>query len=302
MNLTQVQYVLAVAKCGSFSRAAQDQFISQPALSRQIQNLEVELGFELFFRSQQGVILTPRGKEFCRQAEKVTDVWDVFQQSISRNTHPSIRQLRIGMGSRVYSNYLFEDIVQFFDNHSEFEVTFFAEAGQDFFNALRSGALDLALDRLPSRDEVSLEYADIATYDLISEPQCVLMALNDPRHTLACISFADLQGCTMMTGLENSIEDRMLREMCHLHKINLKRLYRSDNIDTIMNLIRAGKGITFGPLSFSSYFGVAAVPLSPKINVDLKFICLKKNAQRPDIVLFRKYITDLCCKRNTNTM
>ena len=98
----------------------------------------------------------------------------------------------------------------------------------------------------------------------------------------------------MMTGLENSMEDRLVREMCRLHKITLKRLYRTDSMDTVMGLVRSGKGVILGPLSFADYYGVAAVPLSPAMSVDLKFICLQRSSGRPDIVLFRRYMTELC--------
>ncbi len=298
MTLTQVQYVLAVAGCGSFSRAAQDQFISQPALSRQIHNLEAELGRDLFLRSPQGVTLTSDGEEFCQQAQKVADAWDAFQRSVFRDAQPAVRHLRIGMSSRVFSNLLFESIVQFFDSHPEFEVTFVTEAGQDFINGLQSGTLDLALDRLPNEDFASGQ-SSFAAYDLIREPQCVLMSPNDPRRTLPGITFAELQGCTMMTGLENSMEDRLVREMCRLHKITLKRLYRTDSMDTVMGLVRSGKGVILGPLSFADYYGVAAVPLSPELDVDLKFICLRRSSSRPDIVLFRRYMTELCRGRKS---
>ena len=64
-----------------------------------------------------------------------------------------------------------------------------------------------------------------------------------------------------------------------------------------MNLVRSGKGYVLGPESFADYYGVAAVPLEPEIRVWLKFICLEKNAGRPEIAALRRHLVKLCRER-----
>ena len=71
MTLTQVLYALAVARYLNFSRAADSLFVSQPALSLQIKNLEKELGYDLFVRTPHGILLTELGEQFCRDARAV---------------------------------------------------------------------------------------------------------------------------------------------------------------------------------------------------------------------------------------
>lgn len=293
MNLTHVQYVLTIAKHGSFSEAAKHLFVSQSALSQQIRNLEMELGYDLFRRTAQGVTLTEAGNDYCRLAQPVLDAWEVFRNTVCLGGSSVRRKMRIGMGSRAYSNGLFEDIVHFFDKHPELEVTFVAEAGQDFISGLKSGALDLALDRLTDPGQRGL-----AAYDLIREQQCILMSPDDPLRRLPQITFSDLEDCTVMTGLEHSVEDKALRELCRMHGISFKRIYRSDSIETIMQLVRSRKGIVYGPRSFADYYGVAAVPLVPETDDCLRFICLQKHASRPDILLFRRYMMELCRGRD----
>ena len=286
--------MLAVAKCRSFSSAAQELFVSQPALSKQIRSLEIELGYDLFARAPQGVTLTKEGERFCRYGQQVVDSWEYFQRHVNYEDKSVARRLRIGLGSRVYSNGLFEDVVRFFENHPELEVTFVAEAGQDFLAELSEGRLDLALDRLPSQDVFPGKDSNVVAYDLISEQQCILMARSDPRSELESISFKDLQGCAMISGLENSMEDKLLKADCRRYDITLSRVYRCNSMDTIMQLVRKGKGVVSGPQSFSEYYDVAAVPLEPKEEVVLSFICLRKNAGRQDIQIFRRYMQEVC--------
>lgn len=143
---------------------------------------------------------------------------------------------------------------------------------------MREGKLDVALDRLPPLQLIP-DRGGFVVWPLICERQCILMAETDPRSRLTGISFQDLQGCAIITGLENSMEDRTLKQECKDFGITLNRIYRSDGIETDMKLLRKGKGVVIGPESFADYYHVAAVPLVPEITVSLDFICLKKKTQ-----------------------
>ena len=103
----------------------------------------------------------------------------------------------------------------------------------------------------------------------------------------------------MVSGLENSAEDRMLRRTCQEYGISLSRVYRSDGIETNMRLVRDGMGVVLGPESFASYYGVSAVPLHPETVVSLKFICLQNGMKKKDVQLFRSYLCGVCRRRGT---
>ena len=296
MTMTQILYALAVAKYQNFSKAASSQFVSQPALSLQIKTLENELGYNIFIRNTHEVTLTELGKEFCEHARPLAEKWLDFQRQVYGQSRSGIRRLRIGLGSRVYSNHLFDEIVSFFDGHPELEVTFITEAGHDALTALKEGQLDLALDRMPPESLVP-DAKGLTTFPLIEEQQCILMAKSDPRSERKEITFQELHGCTIITGLEDSIEDRILKYFCQSYGVVLNRIYRSDGIETNMNLLRSGKGIIIGPESFAEYYGVAAVPLAPRTVTSLDFICLKKNEDRTEIAALRKFLVKLCAER-----
>lgn len=73
MTLQQLKYVITVADSGSMNEAARQLFVSQPSLSAAIKELEKELGFDLFLRSNHGIIITPEGEEFLGYARQVTE-------------------------------------------------------------------------------------------------------------------------------------------------------------------------------------------------------------------------------------
>ena len=117
MTMTQVLYALEVARCQNVSRAAERLILSQSALSQQLRRLEQELGYPIFTRTLHGVQLTPEGERFCEQAAGMARTWKEFQANVQKSALGIRKRLRIGMGSRVYSNDLFQQIAQFFEEY-----------------------------------------------------------------------------------------------------------------------------------------------------------------------------------------
>ncbi|MDD6245789.1 MAG: LysR family transcriptional regulator [Firmicutes bacterium] len=296
MTVTQVLYALEVARCQNVSRAAERLLLSQSALSQQLRRLEQELGYPIFTRTLHGVQLTPEGERFCEQAAGMARTWKEFQANVQKSALGIRKRLRIGMGSRVYSNDLFQQIAQFFEEHEDLDVAFVTEVGLDFISQLRRGTLDLALDRLPDTNIGVLE-KEISICPLIREPQCVLLSPDDPRSQRTSISLYELQGCAITSGLEGSAEESTLLETCRRHGITLNRVYRSDGVETSMNLVRSGRCVALGPASFAAYHQVAAVPLTPWTEVCLCFICRRETLKQPEIAMLQRYLQNVCRER-----
>ena len=193
MTIQQVLYVLEIASRSSVSQAAQKLYLSQSALSQQLRRLEEELGYSLFARTANGLQLTPEGQRFCDQAGPVAERWAEFCKAVQKRHKSEQLRLRLGIGSRVYSNDLFSNVIEYFDARPEIEVTFFTEAGVDVVEALRKGELDLALDRLPLEESIP-ESSDLYAAPLIRERQCVLVSVHDPLAKREALSIKDLQG------------------------------------------------------------------------------------------------------------
>ena len=79
MTLQQLKYALTIADCGSMNEAAKQLFISQPSLSETMKELETEIGFDIFLRSNRGIVITPEGEEFLGYARQVTEQFGLLQ-------------------------------------------------------------------------------------------------------------------------------------------------------------------------------------------------------------------------------
>ena len=216
--------------------------------------------------------------------------WSRFKEEVISGTEH--KKLKIGLGARVYSNRLFPRIVGYFEKHPELEVTFYTEAGLDAYAAIKDGSLDMALDRMPE-NEIGMEKCVCFAKELIREKQCVLTAPDHPLGKKGKASILDCREYTMLTGLEHSVEDRLLRKTYGEQNITWKRVIRSDSIDTVMKMVKSGSGIAIGPQSFAEYYGVTAVPLVPARQDSLYFACLKSKKKEPEIRDFQRYLTTL---------
>lgn len=88
MNIQQLKYVLEIAKQGSFSKAAQRLFISQPSLSNAIKELEQEIGMTIFLRNQNGIKITPIGIELCNKVRTILEqIDDIYTLSSTKQSY-----------------------------------------------------------------------------------------------------------------------------------------------------------------------------------------------------------------------
>ena len=236
------------------TRAAEQFYISQPALSEQIKALEAELGCVLFRRSAHGTELTEAGKRFCKYA-----------------------------GVRARSNGLFEPIMSFFDSHPEISVSFTTDMNENFPEAIEAGRMDIAIGRL-YRQQMINRTGKIAIFPLLTEPQCILMSGEDPLSREASLPFRILDGKTVICGPEGSGDDAEMREMCEEYQVRTDRVLRADDINAVIALVQRKKGYALGPVSFARFFGVAAVPLEEGTEIALNLICRE---DEQDNALFR---------------
>lgn len=153
MELRHLRYFLAVAETLNFSRAAEKLHIAQPALSKQIRNLEELLGAQLFLRSKHQVSLTLAGEVFRQQAALVLEQAKRAAHLAQRVESGEIGRLSIGfVGSASYS-FLPWVLRQFHNKYPEVELTLGEMDAPTQAAALRDGRIDIGFLRLPVTDK-----------------------------------------------------------------------------------------------------------------------------------------------------
>ena len=291
MTIAQVLYFLEVAHLGNISRAAEQLYVSQPALSLQIKRLEEELGCALLHREPQGVVLTDAGRVFFREAREMADQWDRFQEGVKMLGDVICDRVRIGIGARALSNGIFEATVAFFERNPETEVTFITDIGGNVLEALEENRINLALDEMPPRTMIA-HPERFFSVELLRERQCILLSRDDPRAQLSSLPFSQLQGSAFISGPEQSLDAELMRMTCEKCGVRMNKVFRADSVEAMMVLIRSGKGVALGPSSFARRYGVAAVPMLPATDAPLHLICLQQNCKNPLMVQAEAYLRE----------
>ena len=146
MLLRQLNYFIAVVETGSFTRAAECCFISQSAVSQQIQALERELGVELIRRENRTFTLTAAGEHFYRKGRPLLKRLDSLCRETAELGRTAPLGLRVGC-LRGYSGPEFQmAVAEFARSHPETPVEVFSGSHEDLYDELRSGRADFVLN------------------------------------------------------------------------------------------------------------------------------------------------------------
>ena len=185
MLLRQMRYFTAVVDCRSFTEAAEQCYISQSAMSQQIQALERELGVSLLSRENRKFSLTPAGEFFYTQSKAVLERVDRLVRETRRRSQEEGARLRIGT-LRGYSGMeLHQAVAKFSKQCPQASIDIVAGTHEELYDLLRFGGADLVLS--DQRRAFSPAYVN---YELA---YCECYAELSVNHPLSCRSFVDVE-------------------------------------------------------------------------------------------------------------
>jgi DNA-binding transcriptional LysR family regulator len=155
MNINTELYktFYCVAKEGSISKAAEQLYITQPAVSRSIQQLEEKIGCKLFFRIPKGVKLTSEGQMLYMYVEKAFNFLYLGEKKISEMKELEIGDISIGVGDTICKHYLVPHLKQFNHNFPAVNIHVTNQKTDVIIEMLKKGKIDIGIINLPVEDE-----------------------------------------------------------------------------------------------------------------------------------------------------
>lgn len=168
MELRHLRYFVGVAEALSFTKAAHKLHTVQPSLTRQIKNLEDELGVRLLHRTKQKVALTDEGRSFLADAKRVLALAAETVESVRRLHSGEVRALNVGYVSNLFYDLLPRTLASFHQTFPTISVNLFDLSCGEQFRALEDGKLDLGFVGLHEPiARRGLEFRTIASYKTV---------------------------------------------------------------------------------------------------------------------------------------
>ena len=253
MTLTELRYIVAVAREHHFGRAAEACFVSQPTLSVSIKKLEEELDVKIFERGANEVTVTPLGAEIVRQAQMVIEQAAAIQEIAPRGTDPVSGPLRLGV---IYTigPYLLPDLVrQAIDRVPQMPLMLQENFTAKLLDMLRNGELDCAIMAEPFPD------TGLAVAPLYDEPFMAAVPRLHPLAKRKSLSTDELKDETMLLlGTGHCFRDHVL-EVCPEYArfastegvgekaMGIRNSFEGSSLETIKYMVASGMGVTVVP-------------------------------------------------------
>lgn len=236
LNLYKVFYFVATTK--SFKQASIDLCVSQPAVSKQIKNLENILGVKLFYRYNKGIELTNEGKILLSQVEKINFYIEASEKYINSSKKLDFGELTIGCPSHITSFYLLKYIEKFRKDYKNVNIKIISDSTDGLVEALHHHKIDFIIDSSPINiynEEMIIKHLD--SFDTI------LVCCNDYKFKIDNVN--DLEDKELILPLQRSSMRKKFEESLNKFNINYKCGLSVDTTDLIISSVKKKLGIGY---------------------------------------------------------
>jgi DNA-binding transcriptional LysR family regulator len=268
MELHQLRDFVAVAEALSFSRAAQKLHVAQPSLSKQIKNLEEELGVRLFERANNRVSLTGEGRTFLANASRILALSAESIQAVRRVGRGEATQLKIGYTASLYCHLLPPTLDAFRNTLPFVAVNLFDMTCSQQLEAINQGALDVGFVGLgESLNDTILQRECIAHYDmLVALPKSNALA----KKTRIAVEELDTIFFAALSDHSHPGSQAWMERLCSRIGFTPRIVQVISCEPAILSFVAAGLGAALLPeqAKVLPHNGIVFRPLKPSLQVD----------------------------------
>jgi LysR family hydrogen peroxide-inducible transcriptional activator len=247
MTLTELKYIVAVARERHFGRAAEACFVSQPTLSVAIKKLEDELNVQIFERGTSEVSVTPIGEQIVTQAQRVLEQTLAIKEIAKQGKDPLVGPLRLGV---IYTigPYLLPTLVkQMIKSVPQMPLMLQENYTLKLIELLKQGEIDVAIMALPFPE------TGLMVRPLYDEPFVVALPAGHAWESRKKIDAGDLKQETMLLlGTGHCFRDHVLGVCPELMRFSqtadgIQKTFEGSSLETIRHMVASGVGITVLP-------------------------------------------------------
>lgn len=289
MTLTELKYVVAVARERHFGRAAEACFVSQPTLSVAVKKLEDELGVQLFERGVNEISVTPLGEQIIDQARQVLQQAAAIKEIAKQGADPLTGPLRLGVIYTI-APYLLPPLVKrLMKVAPQMPLILQENFTVKLLELLKQSELDAAILALP------IPEAGLNLTPLYDEPFVVALPAQHRWAKRASIDADELKNETMLLlGTGHCFRDQVLAVCPETSRLSsdiagIQRTFEGSSLETILHMVASGLGITVLPSSATGKLhtensALALVPFVAPAPERRVVIAWRKSFPRPQAI------------------
>ena len=280
VNLELYRVFFTVAKCGSLTKAAQELYISQPAVSQSVKQLEQLLGVSLFNRTHRGMELSAGGKLIYKKVESALALIEQAATGTTALKTTVSGTIRIGATDSIFSHVLADKIAAFSAAYPAVGFELISSTSPRTMEILKEGGCDVAFVNLPAEDK------DVKFLDTVSLLHDVFVAGGKYSGLVnGEIPLKRLQDFPLLFIEENTIARRALSAFLSAHGVELRPDVEVSNWDLMIKLAEKGMGVGCVPREYCAEQlekgSLCVLNTLPALPVRGVGIAVRKNAQIP---------------------
>lgn len=243
MNIRNLKYLVSVAKHKHFGKAANECFVSQPALSMQLKKLEEELGVKFFERTNKNVMITNVGQILVDKAKEIIQCSNEIID-IANNFHdPFAGEINIGAFPTLAPYFLPKIVPQITKNFPQLKLLLSEEKTNKLIDKIKNGQIDAAFLATP----LPIEDDSLNIKELFCEPFYLAVPKNHPLSNFNSISQNDIRNEKLLLLEEgHCLRDQAL-DICSLMGVSENQDFRATSLETLRQMVVANVGITLIP-------------------------------------------------------
>jgi DNA-binding transcriptional LysR family regulator len=269
MDLRHLRYFVAVAEALSFTKGAKKLHLAQPSLTRQIRDLEDEIGVRLLDRTKQKVSLTDEGRSFLLDAKRVLHLAEEIVESVQHLNRREITVLNIGYVANLFYDLLPVTLASFQRSYPTVSINLFDMNCGDQFHAIEDGSIDLGfVGPKEAIEERGFEFRLIASYRVVAA-----LPKDHPVASKPVVKLKKLEPMFFIGMSESNYPGYhgWLNGTCQRAGFSPKILQDADIERTVIRSVAAGLGVALLPEQVKKlpHENVVFRPLKPAVTTEL---------------------------------
>lgn len=282
VNLELYRIFYTVARCGSLTKAAEELFISQPAVSQSIKQLENQLGTPLFNRMHKGMELSTQGGDLIYpDVERALQLLEGVEDKLTEIRQCATGTLRVGASETIFQYILSEKIVEYHRQYPQVKIELVSDVSPKIIELLKNDHLDIGFLNLPMDLDDGIRLTDSIT--LLNDIFVAGKAYSELKNRE--ISFWDLQRYPLLLMEEHTVARTSLNRFCDNLGVKFRPTVEIDSWGFMKRLVVEGMGIgclpreyTMNKLKDGSLFELNVTPKLPSRSIGM---ALPKNFNMP---------------------